>query len=205
MSRDYYTYISKFFRKWAPIYNLIVMPLSKERNKVVNLVNAKDGSTILDVCSGTGKQAFAFGEKGYEVIGIDLSEEMLKIAKKENKYKNVGFEVADASNIPFEDDYFDISCISFGLHDMPYYIREKALDEMKRVSKKIIVVDYNIPKNKLHKWLHISLISLYESKYFKDFAKRDLKELLQQYNLKVTKEAYGLMGFVKILVCEKTN
>ena len=39
-----------------------------------------------DVCTGTGTQAFAFAKRGYEVVGIDLSEEMLRVAKK-NKYE----------------------------------------------------------------------------------------------------------------------
>lgn len=195
----------KFFEKWAPIYNIVTLPLFRIRDNIVAFVKAEDGSRILDICCGTGGQTFAFGKKGYEVVGIDLSENMLKVAKRKNKYKNVRFEVANAGQIPFEDNYFEVSCISFGLHDMPHYVREKALDEMKRVSKKIVIIDYNIPKNKLLKWLHISLISFYESKYFKDFARQDLERLLQQHNLRVIKEAYGLIGFVKILVCEKIN
>lgn len=151
------------------------------------------------------KQAFAFGKKGYDVIGIDLSEYMLKVANKKNKYKNVKFEIADATDIPFEDNYFDISCISFVLHDMPLNIRHRVLDEMRRVSEKIVVVDYNIPKNRLHRWLHTSIVSLYESKYFKDFAKRNLKELLEQHRLKIVKEAYGVIDVVKIFICEREN
>jgi hypothetical protein len=86
---------------------------------------------------------------------------------------------------------------------MPHEVRHQVLDEMKRVSRKIIVVDYHIPKNRLHRWLHMSFASLYESKYYRDFAKRDLEELLREHGLKVVTEAYGLIDFVEILVCEK--
>ena len=136
---------------------------------------------------------------------FDLSEDMLKIAKRKNRYENVRFMLADATNMPFEDNYFDVSCISFGLHDMPHDIREKVLDEMKRVSKKIVIIDYNIPRNRLHRFLHVLITSLYESKYYKDFAERDLRELLGHHNLKVIKETFGLIDFVRILVCENVG
>ncbi len=202
---DYHSYTNRLFRKWAPFYDLFTMPLSRVRDKVVDLVDAEKDSKILDVCTGTGKQSFAFGKRGYSVIGIDLSEDMLKIAKRKNRYENVRFMIANAGNIPFEDNYFDVSCISFGLHDMPHDIRERVLDELKRVSKKIVIIDYNIPKNRLHRVLHVSIASLYESKYYKDFAERDLKELLRQHNLKVIKETFGLIDFVRILVCENVR
>jgi demethylmenaquinone methyltransferase/2-methoxy-6-polyprenyl-1,4-benzoquinol methylase len=167
------------------------------------MIDSKDKIKILDVCTGTGTQAFAFAKRGYEVMGIDLSEEMLRVANKKSKYENVRFMVADAAKMPFENDYFDCACISFGLHDMPHEVRHQVLDEMKRVSRKIIVVDYQIPKNRLHRWLHVSFTSLYESKYYRDFAKRNLEELLREHGFRAVKEAYGLIDFVKIFVCER--
>jgi len=203
MDKDYYQYIRGWFGRWVWFYNFIALPLTCVRNKVADLIDNGDKIKILDVCTGTGIQAFAFAKRGYEVLGIDLSEEMLWVAKKKNKYKNMRFVVADAAKIPFKNDYFDFACISFGLHDMPHEVRHFVLDEMRRVSRKIIVVDYHIPKNKLHRWLHVSFTSLYESKYYRDFAKRNLEELLQEHGLKVITEAYGLIDFVKIFVCER--
>ncbi len=182
MDKDYYQYIRGWFGKWAPFYNFIALPLTGIRNKVADLVDEeyKNKIKILDVCTGTGTQAFAFAfaKSGYEVVGLDMSKEMLKIAEKKNKYENVRFVVADATKMPFEPDYFDFACISFGLHDMPHEVRHRVLDEMRRVSEKIIAVDYHIPKNRLHRWLHVSFTSLYESKY-------------------------GLVDFVEILLCER--
>lgn len=202
---DYHSYTNRLFRRWAPVYDLFTMPLSRVRDRVVDLADAEKGSKILDVCCGTGGQAFAFGRRGYSVTGIDLSEDMLEIAERRNRYRNVRFMLADAINIPFRDNYFDVSCISFGLHDMPQDIRERVLDEMKRVSKKIVIIDYNIPKNRLHRFLHVSIASLYESRYYRDFAKRDLGELLRQHNLRIIKEAFALIDFVRILVCENVG
>jgi len=207
MDENYYQYIKGMFGKLAPFYNFIALPLTLTgiREKVADLVDEEDKIKILDVCTGTGTQAFAFAKRGYEVVGIDLSEEMLRMAKKKNKYENVRFVVADATKMPFDFEpvYFDFACISFGLHEMPHEVRHQVLDEMRRVSEKIIVVDYHIPKNRLHRWLHVSFASLYESKYYRDFAKRDLEELLREHGFRAVKEAYGLIDFVKIFVCER--
>ena len=207
MDESYYRYIRGWFGKWAWFYNFIALPLTGVRNKVADLVDEeyKDKIKILDVCTGTGTQAFAFAKKGYEVVGIDLSEEMLRVAKKKNKYENVRFVVADAAKMPFENDYFEYACISFGLHDMPHEVRHHVLDEMKRVSRKIIVVDHHSPKSRLHRWLHVSFASRYESKYYRDFAKRDLEELLREHDFRAVKEAYGLVDFVKIFVCKRKS
>lgn len=202
MTEDYCQYTTRFFSRWAPFYNLITTPVAKLRDKVVNMAEVKKDTTVLDVCTGTGGQAFAFAKRGCEVIGIDLSPDMLGIAKRTNIYKNVRFETADATSISFRDNSFDISCISLALHDMPFENRHKVLDEMKRVSQKIIVIDYHIPMNKFERWLHVSATSLYESKYYKDFARQDLNELLGQHDLQIYKEAYGLINFIKIVVCE---
>jgi len=202
---DYYSYVSKFFGKWARFYNLVSIFASGTRDKVVDLVDLQRNSKILDVCTGTGDQALAFGKKGYVVTGVDLSEEMLHLAEKKNKYENVSFIIADAANLPFKDDCFDATCISLALHDMPQDIRDAVLDEIRRVSIKIVVVDYNVPKNRLHRWFHTSVASIYESKYYRDFAKRDLIEILQQHSLRVVKEAYSLGDFIKILICEKNR
>jgi len=205
MDENYYQYTRGWFGKWASFYNLIALPLTGIRNKVADMIDSKAKIKILDVCSGTETQAFAFAKRGYEVVGLDLSREMLKIAEKKNKYENVRFVVADATKMPFENDYFDYACISFALHDMPYEVRHRVLDEMRRVSRKIIVVDYHIPKNKLHRWLHVSFTSLYESKYYRDFAKRNLEDLLQEHDFRILKETYGLVDFVKILLCERKS
>ena len=202
MNQDYYQYTKESFRNWARFYDLFTMPISRIRDKVVDMAEAEKRSRVLDVCTGTGKQAFAFAKRGYNVVGIDLSPDMLKVAERKNKYENVRFEAADATKLPFNDNSFDVSCISFALHDMPHEIRHEVLDEMKRVSQRLVIVDYHIPQNKLERWFHVFFTSLYESEYYKEFARRDLKELLGQHDLRVAKEAYWLVNFVKILVCE---
>jgi len=61
------------------------LPLTGTRNKVADLIDEGNKIKILDVCTGTGTQAFAFAKRGYEVIGLNLSIEMLKIAEKKTE------------------------------------------------------------------------------------------------------------------------
>lgn len=204
MKDDYYSYTVKSFKRWAPIYDLFTLPVARTRRRVVALAGAEKGMSVLDVCTGTGGQALAFAKIGCEVVGIDLSEDMLEKAGKKNRRLEWRLQVADATALPFDDDQFDISCISLALHDMPWEVRGKVVDEMKRVSGKVVVVDYHIPGNLLHRLSHVWFTSLYESRYYRDFAKRnDLDDLLMRHGLKVVVEDYGLIDFFKILVCER--
>ncbi len=200
--KEYYLLVRRAFAKLAPFYDVVASPFSGVREKMVNFTNAKKGSKILDVATGTGQQAFAFAKRGHEVIGIDLSEAMLNVAKKENKYKNVKFEVADATNLPFEDNSFDISSISFALHEMPLSIIEKVLKEMVRVTKPkgiIVIADYDLPKNKIGEFLVYHFVALYEAKYYKTFIKSDLETLLHKNKIKILDKATVMHGVGRIL------
>ncbi len=197
----YYSLLKKYARILAPFYDTVTMPFSRLRDKVVDFANARNDSKILDVATGTGKQAFAFAKKGYDVIGIDLSEDMLKVAINKNKYENAKFEVADATNLPFEDKSFDFSCVSFALHDMILTIREKALKEMVRVIKPkgtIMIVDYALPKNKISRFLIYHIVKLYEP-YYTEFIKSDLEALLRKSGIEIKEQLPVLLGAGRIL------
>ncbi|OYT54530.1 MAG: hypothetical protein B6U72_02370 [Candidatus Altiarchaeales archaeon ex4484_2] len=86
MEDEYYSYIKKFFRRWASVYDILDIFISGLMNKVVEFTDAGNGSRVLDVATGTGKQAFAFARKGYDVVGIDLSTDMLNVAMRKARY-----------------------------------------------------------------------------------------------------------------------
>ncbi len=133
---------------------------------------------------------------------------MLEVAKKKNKYKSVKFEVADGTNIPYKDKYFDVSCVSFALHDMPLSIREKILKEIARVTKPegtIVVVDYALPQNKICKYLIYSFIKSYESKYYPEFIKSGLEVLLRKSKIEIKDELLLFLGAVRIVKGIKLN
>jgi ubiquinone/menaquinone biosynthesis C-methylase UbiE len=202
VEEDYYSYTKKFFRRWAPLYDITNVFISGVRHKVVEFTDARNGSRILDVCAGTGKQTFAFAKRGYGVVGVDLSKAMLRVANQKNKYENARFAAADATSVPFEDNHFEVSCVSFALHDMPLSIRAKVLKEMVRVTKPngiVVIVDYGLPGNKLGRYLIYLAVRSYETRYYQEFIKSELEDLLKGLQIEITGQARTMLGTVQIL------
>lgn len=200
--KEYYLLVKKVFRILAPFYDIGTIPISGLRDKAVDFTNAGIGSKILDVATGTGKLAFAFAKRGYDVTGIDLSEAMLKVASKKNKYENAKFALADATNLPFKDKCFDVSCVSFALHDMPLIIREKVLKEMVRVTKPngiTVIVDYALPENRISRFLVYHFVKIYEKEYYSKFIKSDLEALLRKSGIEIKEELPVLLGTGRII------
>ncbi|MGM3305756.1 class I SAM-dependent methyltransferase [Anabaena sp. WFMT] len=102
--------------------------------------------TILDVACGTGEfERLLLAEySSQQIFGVDISDKMLAIAKQKcSAYPQVSFQIASASNLPFDNDIFDVivSANSFHYFDDPL----AALKEMRRVLKpdgKVIILDW---------------------------------------------------------------
>ncbi len=95
--------------------------VSKSFVSVAREWGVTDGE-VLDVGTGTGSLAigFAKGVPGVHVVGLDLSDVILELAR-DNAQKSevslrVSFEEGDAEDIPFEDDRFDFVISSDTLH-----------------------------------------------------------------------------------------
>ncbi|MCW9708859.1 bifunctional demethylmenaquinone methyltransferase/2-methoxy-6-polyprenyl-1,4-benzoquinol methylase UbiE [Fodinibius salsisoli] len=125
------------------------------RNRTVHLSTAKEGDRVLDCATGTGDLALQFKEKvgptGH-VLGTDFCREMIKHApeKARKKKLEVDFEVADAMDLPYEDDRFDIASIAFGIRNVDDPVQ--ALKEMGRVVKpggKVVILEFGQPKGLL--------------------------------------------------------
>jgi ubiquinone/menaquinone biosynthesis C-methylase UbiE len=93
------------------------------------------GKKVLDVGVGTGFLSTMLAEMGHDVVGIDLSEEMIKNARKKMDARGlkVKLELGDAENLPFEDESFDAVVNRAVLWTLPN--PKKALSEWKRVLK----------------------------------------------------------------------
>jgi demethylmenaquinone methyltransferase/2-methoxy-6-polyprenyl-1,4-benzoquinol methylase len=200
--KEYYDLVKRVFRVLAPFYDVITAPISGLRHDVLKFANARKGSRVLDVATGTGAQAFAFAEKGYGVTGVDISEDMLAIAQRKNKYPNARLLVADATRLPFAAAEFDVACISFALHDMPLSIQEKVLKEMVRVTKPggtIIVADYALPKSAIGRFVVYNFVKLYEGKYYRQFIRSDFDALLERAGIAKNEEIPVLHGAGRIV------
>ncbi|HKL18806.1 MAG TPA: bifunctional demethylmenaquinone methyltransferase/2-methoxy-6-polyprenyl-1,4-benzoquinol methylase UbiE [Halalkalibaculum sp.] len=122
------------------------------RTRTVQLSGAKKGDHVLDCATGTGDLAIEFKEKvgseGY-VLGTDFCKEMIEHAPEKARENNldVDFEVADAMDLPYEDDRFDIASIAFGIRNVDDPV--VALKEMARVVKpggSVIILEFGQPK-----------------------------------------------------------
>ena len=101
-------------------------------------------STVLDIPCGTGRIARHVEKLGYPVIGADISRDMICLARQ----RAVNCVVDDIENIKFKDDYFDVvTCVRMMGH-LPD--KAKALKEMRRVAKHLVVTFYFKPKPNWH-------------------------------------------------------
>ncbi len=91
------------------------------------------GGLVLDAGCGGGRDCQAFVERGFSVIGMDLSSKMLEIARA--SVKNCDFIQADLRKIPLDDDSVDgIWCCASLLH-LKHSEVPKALAEFRRILK----------------------------------------------------------------------
>ncbi|MBC2697094.1 MAG: class I SAM-dependent methyltransferase [ANME-2 cluster archaeon] len=70
-------------------------------------INYNKSLSIIDIGCGTGRHSIELTERGYKVIGIDLSESQLEQAKAKAKAQNlqIDFQKHDARNLPFKNEY----------------------------------------------------------------------------------------------------
>lgn len=106
--------------------------------RTAELANLQAGMKVLDVSSGRGFQAIYYAQTfGVQVVGIDLSEQMIKAATQNAKRAGlkgqVLFRPADSQQLPFVDNSFDavINECAVGIPDDS----QQVLDEMVRVAK----------------------------------------------------------------------
>lgn len=93
---------------------------------------AKD-KDVLELATGPGLIAKNIANSAKSIIATDFAENMIKTAKKGYCPPNVSFEIADACNLQYDDNRFDVVIIASALHIMPN--PEKALQEIDRVMK----------------------------------------------------------------------
>lgn len=132
------------------IYRSFIDPLlSGVRSAIFDLTD--HASRVIDVACGTGSLAFTLAEKADRVTGIDIDEDIISSAQGRAERKGLNnkvmFELKDASDLSgYGDGIFDIAVTSMSVHQFDTEVAVKVLREMKRVSAKIIIADYNCPR-----------------------------------------------------------
>jgi ubiquinone/menaquinone biosynthesis C-methylase UbiE len=112
------------YHHWRPVICEIIQLLCKSMQKHGIMVEA------LDVGCGTGVYTEEISRFSKMCIGLDLSENMIEYAKKRREGLNL--VLADAHNLPFRDDCFNL-VVSVGL--LEYVRRDVVLKEIARTLK----------------------------------------------------------------------
>jgi demethylmenaquinone methyltransferase/2-methoxy-6-polyprenyl-1,4-benzoquinol methylase len=150
--------VAAMFDGVAKRYDLVNDLLSLGRTKAwrkatTAIIAPKPGMQILDLAAGPGSSSEPLYKAGATVFATDFSEGMLAQGRKARPYLN--FSKADALNLPFEDNRFDVVTISYGLRNTVKY--EKALAEALRVTKtggRIVIAEFSHPRNRIFRTIY---------------------------------------------------
>jgi demethylmenaquinone methyltransferase/2-methoxy-6-polyprenyl-1,4-benzoquinol methylase len=123
------------------------------RKKGLKLLQKVKPTTILDVATGTGDLAILAANilNPQKIIGIDISEGMLKVAREKiikNKLESIiEIQHGDSESINFDDNSFDAVMVSFGVRN--FQNLTLGLTEIKRVLKPngmLMILEFSQPK-----------------------------------------------------------
>jgi len=123
----------------------------KWRKKVVEIIGKTNPNSILDIATGTGDLAINLAQtNASKIIGLDISEGMLKVGRKKIKKLNLDNTIemvfGDSEKIPFKENSFDAITVAFGVRNFENL--EKGLSEIYRVLKTggiFVVLETSIP------------------------------------------------------------
>ena len=154
--------VSKMFDGVANRYDFLNDLLSLGRTKawrkvVTSIIGPKPGLKILDIAAGTGSSTRPLVDAGADVIALDFSAGMIDIGRKRNK--DIKFVQGDALNLPFEENVFDVTTISFGLRNTSNI--DSALKDSLRVTKsggKIVIAEFSHPSNSIFRFIYLNYL-----------------------------------------------
>ncbi len=150
--------VRRMFAEIAPKYDRMNHLLSMNvdrywRRFAVRKLRPNGDAPILDVCTGTGDLALAFykATRGkVPIVGSDFCPEMLAIGEEKKRRNGIGsgltFVEADAQELPFPDDHFQIASVAFGLRNIAD--TDRGLAEMARVCApggRVGVLEFSLP------------------------------------------------------------
>lgn len=147
-------------------YDRGIMIITRGRIKAVYLriadLVARPGRRILDIGCGTGNASLACAERGARVVGIDISAEMLEVARQKAKIAGLEgrvelFELGVAEIPGRIEPGFDaaIACLTFSeltMDEQSYTL--SAVHELLRKGGAIVIADESLPKRTFDRFVH---------------------------------------------------
>lgn len=159
--------VEQMFDNIAPTYDKLnhIMSLNIDRmwrRRVMRIVRRSKAHKIMDVATGTGDLAIAMAKRvdRTQILGIDLSEEMLAVARrkveKQGLEERIMLEKGDAENLTMvTTESIDAATVAFGVRNFENI--ERGLSEIYRTLKpggKLVVLEFSMPKNRLVRWVY---------------------------------------------------
>ncbi len=175
--------VATMFNKIAKTYDFLNHFLSLGidiiwRKKAIACLKNDQPKLILDVATGTGDFAFeALSLNPDKIIGVDISEGMLAIAKEKiiKRKESHRFEVrlGDSEKLLFEDNTFDAVTVSFGVRNFENL--DKGIADIFRVLKpggKAVILEFSNPKSfpvkQFYHFYSFQLLPLFGKLFSKD-------------------------------------
>ena len=158
--------VEQMFDSIAPAYDFMnrAMTLGIDRwwrRVAVKMVGKSHPHRILDVATGTGDFALDLYRKikPDTVVGVDLSQGMLDVARKKIAKRNLGdvitVQQGDCLALPFEDGDFDAVTVAFGVRNFEHLLQ--GYQQMHRVLSPggvLCVVELSTPRNRIIRWFY---------------------------------------------------
>lgn len=151
------TRVQRMFSEIAPRYDLLNHLLSLNIDKywrwqTVRRVPPQEDFPILDLCTGTGDLALAYARRATcPIVAADFCPEMLAIGRQKAARAGVAeritFVEADAQQLPFPDEQFQLVTIAFGLRNVAN--TDQGLREMVRVCRpgsRVAILEFSMPR-----------------------------------------------------------
>ncbi len=184
---------AKFYDQLLDILTLGQYP--RLLKKVFSTMSINEGDSIIDLGSGTGRNAcYMLKKAGRDArfVGLDINEDMIKKARKKCRdYPNAEFiNMRIEEPMPFENE-FDIAFISFVLHGFEDYDKEKIVKNVVKALRpggKFYIFDYNeFDVDRAPFYVRFFIRKL-ECPLAEEFINLDLKKFLEKFGFSDFKE-----------------
>lgn len=164
------------------------------------------GKKILDLGCGHGVNANYIQSKGFQVIGIDLSKEMIAHARK--AYPNIEFRIGDMAKLPFPADSFDGILASYSLIHLTKDMIRPALAKLHQILKSGGIIYISVQSGKSTEGLFTHPLTPSERLFLNIFSKDEITSLLSEQGFEVValheKMPQGrVFNFVKLFMIAK--
>ncbi len=187
---------------FAPIYERAMKSQKSIYDYIYKEISAAaSGKDVLELATGPGMIAKHIAPSAKRVTATDFAPKMIEAAKKGSVPENVSFEIADATNLCYQNDSFDLVVIANALHIIPE--AEKALAEIDRVLKAngTLIAPNFIEREKGKKNLWQKILSLVGIKFAHEWTKEEYKTFLSDHGWQVTK-SHVCKGRIDLLYAE---